>query len=230
MILAAANIGDGILRPAYSGVGPKLKTPGRERGGSSMFHPQWIPMNHSFVWRWLSVWGCWSDYSGKFLVLTVSVLPLLPNKTMGPLDVLNPFSVGLMIVLMAGVGFVGYVAIKALGAERGLGLTGLIGGMVSSTAVTLSVSGRARQEPSLSNACALAAILASTVMVVRVALVISAVNRELLKAVAIPLAGLVAGGSVAALRRRRAACAAVGGKRISSQRSRERENNPFPGK
>lgn len=135
----------------------------------------------------------------KFLVLAVIVLPLLPNKTLGPLDVINPFGVGLMIVLMAGVGFVGYVAIRLLGAGRGLGLTGLIGGLVSSTAVTLSVSGRARNEPSLSNSCALAAILASTVMVARVALMISAVNRDLLRVVAWSLGGLVAGGLVAAL-------------------------------
>lgn len=135
----------------------------------------------------------------KFLVLAVIVLPLLPNRTVGPLDVINPFSVGLMIVLMAGVGFVGYVAIRLMGAGRGLGLTGLIGGLVSSTAVTLSVAGRARQEPSLSNSCALAVLLASTVMVARVALVISALNRELLKAVAIPLAGMIAGGLLAAL-------------------------------
>jgi len=135
----------------------------------------------------------------KFLVLAVIVLPLLPNRNVGPLDVLNPFSVGLMIVLMAGVSFAGYVAIRLLGAGHGLGLTGLIGGLVSSTAVTLAVSGRARHDPSLGNSCALAVILASTVMVGRVALVISAVNRDLLKVVAIPLGGMVAGGLLAAL-------------------------------
>lgn len=135
----------------------------------------------------------------KFLVLAVIVLPLLPNTTVGPLDVLNPFSVGLMIVLMAGVSFAGYVAVRLLGAGHGLGLTGLIGGLVSSTAVTLAVSGRARNDATLANSCALAVILASTVMVGRVALVISAVNRELLKVVAVPLAGMVAGGLIAAL-------------------------------
>lgn len=135
----------------------------------------------------------------KFLVLAVIVLPLLPDKTVGPLDVINPFGVGVMIVLMAGVGFAGYVAIRTLGAQRGLGLTGLVGGLVSSTAVTLSVSGRARQEPSLRDACALAATLASTVMAARVALIIAAVNRALLRAVVIPLSGVIAGGLLAAL-------------------------------
>src|SRR5947209_3706777 len=54
----------------------------------------------------------------KFLILAVIILPLLPNQNMGPLNVLNPFKIGLMIVLMAGLGFVGYVLIRALGAGR----------------------------------------------------------------------------------------------------------------
>jgi uncharacterized membrane protein (DUF4010 family) len=130
----------------------------------------------------------------QFLIMAVIVLPLLPNRPIGPLEIINPFSVGLMVVLMSGVSFIGYVAIKLVGAGGGLGLTGLIGGVVSSTAVTLSVSGRAKQQPTLADSCALAVMLASTVMGARVTLVISALNRELLKVILIPLAVMIASG------------------------------------
>src|SRR6185295_7083403 len=59
----------------------------------------------------------------KFLLLAVVVLPLLPDRTMGPLDVFNPFKTGLIIVFISGVGFAGYVAVRVLGPGRGLALT-----------------------------------------------------------------------------------------------------------
>ena len=130
----------------------------------------------------------------KFAVLAVVVLPLLPNRTYGPYDVLNPFTIGLMIVLVAGVSFVGYVAIRLLGTGRGLGLTGLFGGMVSSTATTLSLSHRAKEEKSLAGLCAFGIILASAIMPARVLLEVFAVNRGLLPAVAWPVGAMLAGG------------------------------------
>jgi uncharacterized membrane protein (DUF4010 family) len=60
------------------------------------------------------------------------MLPLLPDQTFGPLEVLNPFKIGLMVTLIAGISFIGYVAIRVLGPGRGLGLTGLLGGLASS--------------------------------------------------------------------------------------------------
>ncbi len=133
----------------------------------------------------------------KFLIVAVVVLPLLPNETFGPLDVLNPFKIGLMVVLIAGIDFVGYVAVRALGAGRGLGLTGIVGGLASSTAVTLSVSGRAKQEPALAASCALAVIIASTVMVPRVLIEVSVVNSALVPDLLWPLSAMTAGGAVA---------------------------------
>ncbi len=135
----------------------------------------------------------------KFLIVTVIILPLLPDETYGPLDVLNPFNVGLMVVLIAGIGFVGYVAIRVLGAGKGLGLTGLIGGLVSSTSVTLSFAGRAKTEPKVASACALAVISASTIMFPRVAVEVAVVNQDLLPKVLLPLGGMTLGGAIAAL-------------------------------
>ncbi|RME74810.1 MAG: DUF4010 domain-containing protein, partial [Planctomycetota bacterium] len=104
----------------------------------------------------------------QFLALAAIVLPLLPNENLGPYGAFNPFHIGLMVVFVAGIGFLGYVAVRWLGPGRGIGVTGFVGGLVSSTAVTLAFSGRARRERPLSMAFALAILLASTVMVVRV--------------------------------------------------------------
>jgi uncharacterized membrane protein (DUF4010 family) len=135
----------------------------------------------------------------KFLVLAVIILPLLPNENFGPFMVLNPFNIGLMIVLMAGIGLVGYVLIRAMGTERGLGLTGFVGGLVSSTAVTLAFSGRARREPGVIQACALAVVLASTVMLVRVLIEVAAVHPTLLESVILPLGAMMFAALAASL-------------------------------
>lgn len=100
----------------------------------------------------------------KFLVVAVVVLPVLPNEPLGPYGVLNPFRIGVMVTLIAGVGFVGYVSMRLWGAGKGMLLTGAIGGLASSTAVTLSSAANARKTPALAKVSALAVIIASTVM------------------------------------------------------------------
>jgi uncharacterized membrane protein (DUF4010 family) len=132
----------------------------------------------------------------RFLTISVIVLPLLPNEAYGPFEAFNPFHVMLMVVLIAGLGFVGYVAMRFLGAGRGMGLTGFVGGLVSSTAVTLAFAGRARREPRVRTACALAVLLASTIMVIRVAVEVAVVNPGLLESVLIPLGAMVVVGFV----------------------------------
>lgn len=134
----------------------------------------------------------------KFLVVLVIVLPLLPNEAMGPLGALNPWQIGLMVVLIAGISFVGYVTMRLFGAQRGLGFTGLVGGLASSTAVTLSFSARAKAEPALANACALAVVLASSIMPARVLVEVSVVNPSLLAQMAYPMGAMIAVGLVAA--------------------------------
>jgi uncharacterized membrane protein (DUF4010 family) len=133
----------------------------------------------------------------KFLVVAVVVLPLLPDRTYGPLDVLNPFEIGVLMVLISGISFAGYAAIRLLGARRGLGVTGLVGGLVSSTAVTLSMAGRARERPELADSAALAVTLASTVMFVRVLVLVAVVNPGLRGDVAVPLLAAAAAGIAA---------------------------------
>jgi uncharacterized membrane protein (DUF4010 family) len=135
----------------------------------------------------------------KFGVLAVIILPLLPDRPMGPLEVFNPFHIGLMVALIAGTSFVGYVAIRLLGPGRGLGITGLLGGLVSSTAITLSFSGRARKEPAVVAACAMGVVLASTIMALRVLAEVAVVNPGLVSELALPMGAMAAGGAAGGL-------------------------------
>lgn len=131
----------------------------------------------------------------QFAVISAVVLPVLPNQALlpQPFDVLNPFKIWLMVVLISGISFLAYVLIKVLGSEQGIGISGLLGGLVSSTAVTVSLSGRSKRESRLARAFGFAILLAWTVMFARVLFQIGLVNKELLGVVWKPLvlAGLV---------------------------------------
>ncbi len=131
----------------------------------------------------------------KFLVVAVVVLPLLPDRTYGPLDVLNPYHVGILVVLISALSFAGYAAIRLLGTRRGMGVTGLVGGLVSSTAVTLSMAARARERPAIADSAALAVMLASTIMFARVFFIVAVVAPALAPSVAWPMAAGVLGGA-----------------------------------
>jgi uncharacterized membrane protein (DUF4010 family) len=123
----------------------------------------------------------------KFLIVAVIVLPLLPDRAMGPLGALNPRHLGLMVVTIAGLSFVGYVAIRLLGARRGLLLGAALGGLVSSTAVTLSFAARTKQEPALAPVAAGAIAAAWTIMLGRVVVLVAIITPSLLRTLAIPL-------------------------------------------
>lgn len=134
----------------------------------------------------------------EFALITAVVLPLLPDQDLGPYGVLNPRSIWLLVVLVSGISFLGYVLMKLLGAEHGVGLTGVLGGLVSSTAVTLSFAGRSRTTPDLSRLFAIAILLASCVMFPRVLVEVLVVNAGLLGRVALPLVAMLAAGLVGA--------------------------------
>jgi uncharacterized membrane protein (DUF4010 family) len=128
----------------------------------------------------------------RFLVLAAVVLPLLPDRDWGPHGSLNPWEIGFVVVLIAGVSFVGYVAVRWLGAERGIGLTAFFGGLVSSTAVTLAFSQKGREQERLVPACALAVVLASAIMFPRVVLEVSAISPALAMGLVAPLGVMLA--------------------------------------
>src|SRR5215470_14568048 len=126
----------------------------------------------------------------KFAIVSVIILPLVPNQNYGPapLDVINPYKIWLMVVLISGLNFASYLLVKIVGTEHGIGLTGLLGGLVSSTAVTLGFSQRSKEEPAQVTPLGLGILVAWTVMFARVVVLVAAVNRALVVPVAIAMA------------------------------------------
>ena len=132
----------------------------------------------------------------QFVLLAVVLLPLLPRESMGPFGFFNPFGSGVVVVLIAGISFLGYVAVRFMGPRRGIGLTALFGGLVSSTAVTLTFSGRGKEQPKLASACVMAIVIASTIMFPRMLVEVGVIRPALLGAAAVPLGLMVAVGIV----------------------------------
>jgi uncharacterized membrane protein (DUF4010 family) len=130
----------------------------------------------------------------KFVVVSAVILPLLPDEAYGPWGVLNPFQIWLIVVFVSAVSFTGYVAIKLLGPRRGIGLTGFLGGLVSSTAVTLGFSQRSRETPPLARHLALGIVIASTTMYPIIVLQVLAFNQEFARRLWLPMGLLAAIG------------------------------------
>jgi len=135
----------------------------------------------------------------QFIAITGVVLPLVPNQNYGPFAAFNPNATWLMVVLISGVGFVGYIMMRLLGAKAGISITGLVGGLASSTATTLAFSRRSREEPDLSASCALAVVVACTVMLGRILVVVGLLNRDLAVSLVLPFVLMAVPGACFAL-------------------------------
>lgn len=128
----------------------------------------------------------------QFGVLTLVILPILPNRTFGPLEVLNPHTIWMMVILIAGVNLVGYVLAKVFGSNHGIALTGAIGGFASSTALTISFARRSRTEAYLGRSFALAILIASTIMFARILVIVASISASLGSALLAPMAIIMA--------------------------------------
>ncbi|MFW5969333.1 MAG: MgtC/SapB family protein [Halofilum sp. (in: g-proteobacteria)] len=115
----------------------------------------------------------------KLGLISVVVLPVLPDRGYGPWDVLNPWAIWWLVVLIAGISFVGYFSMKVLGPGRGIPLTGLFGGLTSSTATTLSFARMGRRQPSLGPILASGIAIAAATMFPRILLEVAVVNPGL---------------------------------------------------
>ncbi len=122
----------------------------------------------------------------KFLVVAFVVLPFLPNKGYGPHEVFNPYITWLMVVFISGISFVGYFLLKWFG-EKGIALAGILGGLVSSTAVTTSYAQRSKKEHLIYRALAMGVLLANGIMFIRILIEVSVLNKGLLPYVVIPI-------------------------------------------
>ena len=129
----------------------------------------------------------------KFAFISIIVLPLLPRDGLGPspFDVLSPFNIWLMVVFISGISFLGYALIKIVGMEKGIGLTGFLGGLASSTAVTMSFAQKSRDLHGLAQPFALAILISWTVMIARVAIEVLAVNAPLMQILWVPVLAVV---------------------------------------
>lgn len=119
--------------------------------------------------------------------MTFILLPLLPNRAIDPLGAINPFEIWLLTVMLAAISFIGYIAIKLAGDRLGVALTGVAGGLVSSTAVTLTLARLAPRHPAQTRMLAGGALIAGATMMVRVGLLVAAANAALLAHLALPL-------------------------------------------
>ena len=133
----------------------------------------------------------------KFLVIVLIVLPLLPDSELDPYGAFNPFKVGVLVVLISGISFVGYFLTRILGERRGLGLTGVLGGLTSSTAVTAAMAAQAREQPRLRLICAFSTIVANATMFVRVPVVVGIISLDLMLRVVWSLGTMAAAAAVA---------------------------------
>ncbi|OPY52687.1 MAG: MgtC family protein [Methanosaeta sp. PtaU1.Bin060] len=115
----------------------------------------------------------------KMGLMALVIYPLLPDEPLDPWGVLNPRQIWLFVVLVSLIGYVGYVLIRILGAERGLSLTGFLGGLASSTAVTTAMSQEVKENSQIISTAVFATAIASCTMFPRVLFVVLVANRSL---------------------------------------------------
>jgi uncharacterized membrane protein (DUF4010 family) len=122
----------------------------------------------------------------RFVLITLVILPILPDRTFGPYEVFNPFETWLLVVLIVSINLGGYVALRLIGASAGGWIAGVVGGLVSSTATTFSYAQLSRQSAHLAPVSALVILVASTVVYARILLEVSFVAPALTRTVTGP--------------------------------------------
>lgn len=125
----------------------------------------------------------------KFALISAVILPILPHQAYGPpgLEVLSPYKIWLFVVFISGISFVGYVLVKIIGPGKGIGLTGLLGGLASSTALTWSLTQRSKDNPEYSSNLSMGIIIAWSVMYIRVYVICIIISPTFLKPLFLPL-------------------------------------------
>ncbi len=156
----------------------------------------------------------------KFAIVSLVVLPILPNKNYSPLDipglgdlligiglkgnflsqltVFNPAHIWLMVVFVSGLSFLGYFLVKIIGSKKGYGVLGFVGGLVSSTAVTLSMAGESKNNKGNYFPFVLAVILATAVTFIRIIFEVAVVNNSLLSTLFVPMIFMALAGFIVA--------------------------------
>ncbi|MDT7830038.1 MgtC/SapB family protein [Pricia sp. S334] len=123
----------------------------------------------------------------KFVVLALLILPFLPDQDFGPDNLLNPYEIGLIVVVVSFLNFIGYFLVKFVGSRKGILLTAILGGLISSTAVTWDYAAKSREKPELSREYSAGIIIASAIMFPRLALLVAIFNTTILTYLAVPM-------------------------------------------
>ena len=123
----------------------------------------------------------------QLLVLSVVILPNLPDSGYGPYQALNPYRLWWAVVLIAGLSLAGHLAMRLTGARRGVFWTGVLGGLASSTAATLALARHARRQPALAEAAAAGALAACGVMFLRMLVLVASIQPSLARPLGVPL-------------------------------------------
>lgn len=123
----------------------------------------------------------------QLLVLSVVILPNLPDAGYGPFQALNPYRLWWAVVLITGLSLAGHLAMRLTGAQRGVFWTGVLGGLASSTAATLALARHARRQPALAEAAAAGALAACGVMFLRMLVLVASVQPSLARPLGLPL-------------------------------------------
>ncbi|MGM0606553.1 MAG: MgtC/SapB family protein [Halobacteriota archaeon] len=130
----------------------------------------------------------------KFILVVFVVLPILPNRELDVLYGLNPRFIWLMVGFVTGLSFVAYILSRVVGAQRGIAMTGILGGFVSSTATTVSMAERTRKTPDIYKIGSFSIVVASVVMFPRALVEVAVVNPALLPRVVAPLGAMTGVG------------------------------------
>jgi len=134
----------------------------------------------------------------KMGIIALVIYPILPLQAVDPWGVINLRQIWLFVVLVSLIGYTGYILIRILGPERGLTLTGILGGLASSIAVTSSLAEESKINPQLLSSAVFATAIASSTVFPRVFLIAAIVNKEVLPDLFIPLLSMTAVGAALA--------------------------------
>lgn len=135
----------------------------------------------------------------QFIVVLLMIFPFLPDHTIGPYQVFNPRELGNVIVIISGIGLGGYILSRAIGMEKGILVSGIVGGMVSSTMVSWIYSAKSRKHPAFTYECTVAILMASVIMAFRVFIWVWIFNSELIQMLLLPFSVMILAGIIVAL-------------------------------
>jgi uncharacterized membrane protein (DUF4010 family) len=122
-----------------------------------------------------------------FVIVAFVVLPILPNRPIDPFGALNPYVIWFAVVLILSTSFVAYILMKILGVKYGLSITGLFGGMVSSTCVAVSMAAKVKENEKILYSATHAVIIASSTMFLRQILITALFNFNIVSQIVLPM-------------------------------------------